>query len=116
MLGAKDTKTGAGQPPVCEITLRADELLRALLSLPSHQRVSILDSCNAREVAARFLIAGFDPFEIIEARGPELRIKRRGENIEQVIVGDVLKILDERLAKYHVPYSMPDDLPAAGAC
>ena len=116
MLGTNNTKTGAGQPTICEIALPADELLRALLSLPSLQRVSILDSCNRREIAARFLIAGFDPFEIIEARGPELRIKRRGENIERVVVGDVLKILDERLAKYHVPYSMPDDLPAAGAC
>jgi len=65
MLGAKDTKSGACKPTVCEIALPADELLRALLGLPSHQRVTILDSCNAREAAARFLIAGFDPFEII---------------------------------------------------
>src|SRR5947199_4344665 len=99
MLGTNNTKTGAGQPTICEIALPADELLRALLSLPSHTRVSILYSCNRREIAARFLIAGFDPFEIIEARGPELLDKRRGENIEQVIVGAALKILDERLAK-----------------
>jgi para-aminobenzoate synthetase component 1 len=116
MLGAKDTKAGAVKPTSYEIALPVDELLRALLSLPSQQRVSILDSCHAGEDAARFLIAGFDPFEIIEARGRELRITRRGEQSEEVIAGDALKMLDERLAKYHQPSALPDNLPAAGAC
>lgn len=104
------------KPAVREIALTADELLRALLGLPAPQRVSILDSCNANETAARFLIAGFDPFEVIEARGRALRITRRGHRVEQTIVGDVLNLLDERLAQYHLSAHTPDNLPALGAC
>ncbi|HYJ46233.1 MAG TPA: hypothetical protein VEV81_06430, partial [Pyrinomonadaceae bacterium] len=121
MPSAKDTKTGAVEPAICEIALSADQLLRALLGLPSHQRLSILDSCNARDASARFLIAGFDPFEIIEARGSKLRVTQRGQSGEQVLPGDALKSLDERLARYLAPPHAPpppphDDLPATGAC
>jgi len=104
------------QPTICEIALTADELLRALLCLPSHRRVAILDSCHARDDSARFLIAGFDPFEIIEARGRELRITRRGQLEEETVIGDALRILDERLAQYHLSQTASDNLPAVGAC
>lgn len=116
MPGAKSIKTEAVGPTVREVALSAGELVRALLCLPSEQRVSVLDSCGARGAAARFLIAGFDPFEVVEARGRELRVVRRGQQGEQVFAGDALNLLDERLAKYHLPASAPDGLPATGAC
>ena len=116
MLSAKDTRAEVIKPIVYEIALTADELLRALFSLAPRRRLSILDSCNANGVAARFLIAGFDPFEIIEARGRELRIKRRGQLNEQTIVGDALNILDERLVRQRLSAHISDDLPVTGAC
>lgn len=61
-----------------EIRLEADELVRRLLALPPERRLSLLDSCGAR--GGRLLIAGFDPFETIEADG--------------------LEPLDERLARH----------------
>jgi hypothetical protein len=62
---------------VRECELSADDLLSALLQLAPEHRVQILDSGGARSDGARFLIAGFDPFETIEARGDELLIERR---------------------------------------
>lgn len=94
----------------------ADNLVRALLSLSPSRRVSILDSCGAREPAAHFLIAGFDPFEIIEARGAEMRCAVRGENDEHVTNSDALGVLDERLARYRFQHRLPEHLPVAGAC
>jgi para-aminobenzoate synthetase component 1 len=105
---------------LCDVSfsaeVSADNLVRALLSLSASRRVSILDSCGARQPSARFLIAGFDPFEIIEARGAEMRSTLRGEHAEQVTNGDALEVLDERLAKYHVRQQLPEHLPVAGAC
>ena len=71
---------------VIEIPYSADEVLRALLNLPPQRRVSILDSCGARGETGRFLIAGFDPRETVEARGEESV--------------DALRLLDERLAVF----------------
>src|SRR3954464_12873212 len=87
---------------VQKIPFAAQDLLNALLSLPTYRRLSILDSCGARDTSARFLIAGFDPFEIIEARGDEISCMLRGENDEQATNGDPLDVLDERLARYHI--------------
>jgi para-aminobenzoate synthetase component I len=94
----------------------AENLVRALLSLSASRRVSILDSCGAREPAARFLIAGFDPFEIIETRGAEIRCTLRGDNDEHVTNNDPLDVLDERLARYHIQRQLPKHSPAVGAC
>lgn len=90
-------------PLVCEVELSADELLCALLQLAPERRVQILDSGGARGTGeARFLIAGFDPFETIEARGPELLIQARGDQVARIERGSLLSLLDERLARYRV--------------
>ena len=83
-----------------EIELGPDDLLRALLPLDARRRVHILDSGGARPPDARFLIAGFDPFELIEAHGEELRITRRGAASVESVRGDVLALLDERMQSY----------------
>lgn len=116
MHSVSNTKKRAVIPAVCEVPLSADDVLRALLSLSSHRRLSLLDSCGAREPSGRFLIAGFDPFEIIEARGAEMRRTLRGENDERVTNGDALDVLDERLAEYRVRHLLPEPLPVKGAC
>ena len=86
-----------------ELPFTADELLRALLGLAPERRAQILDSGGARGAdEARFLIAAFDPFETVEARGEELLIEQRGEAGARVERGSLLSLLDERLARYRV--------------
>jgi para-aminobenzoate synthetase component I len=102
---------------VREIGLGPEDLLRALLLLETERRVHILDSGGARPPDARFLIAGFDPFETIEARGEQLRITGRDAAAEQVLRGDVLALLNERLRSYSRPQTTTEAmLPACGAC
>ncbi len=99
-----------------ELSYGPERLLRALLCLDPARRVSILDSNGARPPDARFLIAGFDPFEIIEARANHLRITRRDEE-DEFVEGDVVEFLDERLERYSTQRSsLSDLLPASGAC
>jgi para-aminobenzoate synthetase component 1 len=110
------TKAEDVTPTVCEIPFSADSLLRALLALSPDLRLSVLDSCGAHSSSVRFLIAGFDPSEIIEARGNQLSITRRGDKQALIIRGDALNALDERLAEYYVAGPLSEHLPAAGAC
>jgi para-aminobenzoate synthetase component 1 len=110
------TKAEAVTPAVREISFTADNLLRALLSLHADQRLSVLDSCIARDSPERFLIAGFNPCEIIEARGNQISITRRVEEGERVIHADALAVLDERLAEYSSPRLRAEQTPVAGAC
>ncbi len=99
------------------IEIAPDLLLRALLQLDAGRRVQILDSGGSRAPEeARFLIAGFDPFEIIEARGSELRILRRDTEAERFVHGDVIVVLDDRLKSYYTLPSPLFDVPAMGAC
>jgi para-aminobenzoate synthetase component 1 len=88
---------GAAEPLIYEVPFSADEVLRALLDLPPRRRVSILDSCGARGQTGRFLIAGFDPRETVEARGEEIRLTQAGERAGRIFRGDALRLLDERL-------------------
>lgn len=101
-----------------ELQLPADKLVGALLRLEAGRRVQILDSCGARGADARFLVAGFDPFEVIEAHssGGWRVAAREGERVERVESSDVLRVLDERLARYRVPRAGASWLPACGAC
>jgi aminodeoxychorismate synthase component I len=102
--------------------MTADEILDALLGLDAGRRAAILDSGGARGEEARFLIAGFDPFETIEAYGGELRTGSRGadgwkfESVEDdgaLLLG----LLDERLDAYHVAATAQDASPVCGgAC
>ncbi|HEX8141646.1 MAG TPA: aminodeoxychorismate synthase component I [Pyrinomonadaceae bacterium] len=102
---------------VREIELGPDDLLRALLPLDARRRVHILDSGGARPPDARFLIAGFDPFELIEAHGEELRITRRGAASVESVRGDVLALLDERMQSYRTRCpSLQTYGPIPGAC
>lgn len=94
--------TDTQKPFIQEVHYSADDVLRALLNLSPRRRVSILDSCGARGPSARFLIAGFDPREAIEASGEEIRLTQSGQSDSRVVRGDVLNLLDERLAA-HLP-------------
>jgi para-aminobenzoate synthetase component 1 len=115
MPGISNTTKRFVTPTSLDLPLSADDLLRALLALPTSRRLSLLDSCGARDTSARYLIAGFDPFEIIEARGAELRIESGDEQRSvRIINGDVLAALDNRISEYNVPN--PNRLPVAGAC
>lgn len=100
-----------------EVGISSEALIGALLALGPQRRLSLLDSCGARGDAARFLIAGFDPFETIEARGTQLLIEERAAASARTERGDVLSLLDERLKKYGAGQTGPTSLPAAGgAC
>ncbi|HEX8456021.1 MAG TPA: aminodeoxychorismate synthase component I [Pyrinomonadaceae bacterium] len=121
MLDASNMTTA--KATVSELPFTADELLRALLHLAPERCVRILDSGGARGDGseARFLIAGFDPFETVEARGHELSIQRRGETSIGVERGALLSLLDERLARYRLAHTATPretlQLPVAGgAC
>ena len=100
---------------VREIDLSAEDLLHALLFLPRERRVSILDSQGARAAEARYLIAGFDPFETIEARGRELHIAAHDGEPRMVKGLDVLDALDDRLGRYRRAHNLEAGL-FAGAC
>jgi para-aminobenzoate synthetase component 1 len=114
---AGETKALAASSLVREIELAPDRLLRALLRLATSRRVHILDSGGVRPPDARFLIAGFDPLEIIEARGEQLRITGRDAPSYNLVRGDVLALLNERLESYSTPRTLEDAaLPANGAC
>ncbi|MBA3240983.1 MAG: hypothetical protein H0T60_07120, partial [Acidobacteria bacterium] len=96
-------KSTSVQPPASlDLGLTAAELVAALLGLGVEQRLHLLDSGGARGVDARFLIAGFDPFEVIESYGDELHVWRRGEGAARVERGSLLALLDERLEKYRI--------------
>lgn len=99
-----------------EVELTADELVAALVRLAPERGACVLDSCGARGDGARFLVAGFDPFETVEARGEELRLRARGESSARVERGSVLSLLDARLSEQRVSQTPSDDLPARGAC
>ncbi|HKR01203.1 MAG TPA: aminodeoxychorismate synthase component I [Pyrinomonadaceae bacterium] len=98
------------------ISVSADELLRALLRLAPARRLSLLDSCGARNSASRLLIAGFDPFEIIEARGNQLFITEGVGKVERVVPVDALDLLDARLAQYKVESAALSSSAIVGAC
>ncbi|MDQ1612324.1 MAG: para-aminobenzoate synthetase component [Pyrinomonadaceae bacterium] len=120
MLNANDI-TMRPAATVLELPFTADELLRALLRLAPGRRAQILDSGGARGDGdeARFLVAAFDPFETVEARGDELLIERRGETTARVEHGSLLSLLDERLARYRVRREARAALQlpvAGGAC
>lgn len=116
MARAQATETGMMFPFVREISLPVEDLLQALLNLEPSRRVAILDSCGLRPPDARYLIAGFDPFEIIEALSQEIRITRPLKGEEQFTRDDVLSILDERLERFRVAPVTAPDMPVAGAC
>lgn len=71
---------------------------------------------------AQFLIAGFDPFETIEARGRDFRLTDARGNIKHVKAEtDALTLLDERLDAYRQPAAVVADakrfpLAIPGAC
>jgi len=111
------------------INFSADNLLNALLRLAPTHYVQILDSGGARGSGdARFLVAGFDPFEVIEAYGDELHIRERPDNSSnesdwidtrppRIVHGSALALLDARLARFKVaPVPELSHLPAFGAC
>ena len=100
------TEADTLKPLTYEVPYSADEVLSALLNLSPQRRVSVLDSCGARRASARFLIAAFDPRETIEARGEEIHLTQSDRNVSQVVRGDALSLLDERLAT----------LPTRGIC
>lgn len=109
-----------------ELPLNADALIAALLRLDSSRRLSLLDGgapfSQHNQNTARFLIAGFDPFEIVEVRGRNLRITDARGNVSHVRVEtDAMTLLDERLDAYRQPSPLVADakrfpLVIPGAC
>ena len=115
-MGTSETKAAHQSAGTLEVELTAEELIRALLGLEASRRLHLLDSGGARGEDARLLIAGFDPCEVVEARGDELRVWRRGEGAARVERGSVLALLDERLDRYRIPRAADEDVPLRGAC
>ncbi|HVF27725.1 MAG TPA: aminodeoxychorismate synthase component I [Pyrinomonadaceae bacterium] len=129
MPGIDQTTPRTLLPAVREIDVTCDQLLSVLLSCEPSRRVAILDSGGARDPEARFLIAGFDPFEVVESYGDELHIRSRPynfttevdrlyEDTPRVVCGSALALLDERLERYKIafPPSHRFRLPGHGAC
>jgi len=77
------------------IEISAEEIVTALLSFDKERHVSVLDSGKASDTGARILIAGFDPFCLIEACGDEILIKENGETKD--LNGNALKAFEEKL-------------------
>lgn len=96
-----------------ELEMDANELVRALLSIDSTRRLSILDSCNVK--GARLLIAGFDPLEVVEVCDGRARITYRENDRVQFIETDALDLLDQRLIQYKTK-SDPDAYFPSSAC
>lgn len=99
-----------------EIRVGADEIVDALLGMPVSRNVCILDSCGDRPPDGRFLIAGFDPVEVVEAdeTGIYLHTGQSRVGLEQ---SSLLEVLDERLLRFcESPVAAHLVLPAYGAC
>ena len=96
-----------------EIEINADDLVNALLSLESVRRLSLLDSCGLN--GGGLLIAGFDPFEVIEVRKGRARIIDRDSDKIKFVDASALSVLDERLAKYRLS-SNADSYITSAAC
>ena len=106
-----------------EVGLGADELVGALLRLEPARSLHLLDSGGTRGEESRLLVAGFDPREVVESYGGELRVRERGRAGLAVGRGSVLSLLDARLAEPGGGPAQPrglDDAPAGlfagGAC
>ncbi|MFT3745059.1 MAG: aminodeoxychorismate synthase component I [Pyrinomonadaceae bacterium] len=67
-----------------DLSMTADELVSALLTLSVTEQVCILDSCGVGHLGSHLLIAGIDPVESIEITNPN--------------AGSTLAILDEKLS------------------
>jgi para-aminobenzoate synthetase component 1 len=116
MISVLKTGAAAGTRGVLEVELGADELVGALLGLAPGRRLHLLDSGGARGDEARFLVAGFDPLELVEAFGEELRVFARGRAGAAARRGSVLSLLDERLAAWRAEPAGPGAWTARGAC
>lgn len=87
-------------PIVHEINVDVEILVSSLLSLAAGRYLTILDSGKTDGKGAKLLIAGFDPFLLIESRGGNVLIEDVREGKSEVYQEDVLKILDERLKAF----------------
>ena len=90
----------SGMPAALDLEMSAGELVAALLGLGEGRRLHLLDSGGARPPDARFLIAGFDPFEVIEAYGRVARLARRRRRTSERLGS---RCSDERLSKLARP-------------
>src|SRR4051812_13260704 len=98
------------------LELSPTEIIGALVAMSSERRAAILDSGGNREPDARFLIAGFDPFETVDAGLFSLTISRR-DGAKLTSSEPFLKYLDARLSELALPRaSSGTDLPACGIC
>ncbi|HEU4597611.1 MAG TPA: aminodeoxychorismate synthase component I [Pyrinomonadaceae bacterium] len=115
-MGTSETQAAQESEGTLGLELGAGELVRALLGLEASRRLHLLDSGGARGDEARLLVAGFDPCEVVEAFGEELRVWRRGEGAARVERGSALALLDERLSRYGVARATGGRFPLRGAC
>jgi para-aminobenzoate synthetase component 1 len=85
-------------PKSRELEIDAGDLVSILLSLDPSRRLSLLDGCGVP--GGKRLIAGFDPFEVIEVRDGYAQVSRRDSDGEGLVESDALSLLDARLASY----------------
>lgn len=74
----------------------------------------MLDSCGASPHGGRYLIAGFDPAETVEAYVDETVVRARGSEVVSAARAEVADLLDRGLA-LRAAHEAPG-LPASGAC
>lgn len=96
-----------------ELEIDAGELVSILLSLGPNRGLSLLDGCGVS--GGKLLIAGFDPFEVIEVRDGHARVTRRGSEHTEFVETDALSLLDARLASYKTPPRADNNCPSS-AC
>jgi len=117
----KANQTMATTPLARAIDVNIEELLRALLALPAARRLSLLDGGSAPLAGwagGRFLIAGFDPFEVIETHGALMHVSHRNDNAIHVQPEAALELLNARLHEFHHSqrHAQIAHVPFAGAC
>lgn len=100
---------------VGEVEFDVETLVRSLLSLEKKHHLTLLDSGGVDGKGAKLLIAGFDPFLLVEACGENVLINDEKKSLE-TFSSDVLKMLDEKLLEYFLPNSNSFPHKFAGGC
>lgn len=103
-------------PIVHEIDFAADKIIEALLLFDEEHYVTILDSGKTDGKGAKLLIAGFDPFLLIESKNSRYSINNIRQGSIEYFTGDVLKILDEKLSELFLGNSNGFPQRFAGGC
>lgn len=105
-----------GKPIVQEIDFDAEKILTALFSLGNERCLTILDSGKTDGNGAKLLIAGYDPFLLIQSNNGRCSVENIREGKIENFSGNVLKILDEKLSEFFLVNSNTFPKKFAGGC